>query len=318
MIKYRNTMLIILIMTVLAAIISSCSTVNQDSPLSFVDASGNHPDGWIEAHGSYAGNEGVLCMDCHGDDLAGGITGVSCSTDAVGCHAGGPAFHPADWLDSSLTGNDWHGDAYDNGFQVNGFDCVDCHEPPDLDDPVDGKCIICHFTLSGGRTPGGWAHADNHSQWAGSPEETVCIACHEVNISFGNQPFCHNCHGAGGTHPDPDWAERAQHGVAAKQDPGTMTGFSTCASCHGDDLEGGTAGVSCLTVSGCHPVAAPHPDDSRWRSESTPTHTNTDRDNSSVCGLCHLGDREPPVYVPLPGGSNPDCFNNTLCHGNED
>lgn len=295
----------------LAAAMSNCSTVNPDSPFSFIDETGRHPDGWVSAHGPWAAPDGNRCTDCHGSDLTGGVSGVSCSTDSYNgesCHSAGPAFHPSDWLDSSLTGNDWHGDAYINGLMINGLDCVDCHAPPPLDDPSEGKCIICHFTSDGSRTPGGWTHADNHSQWAGSPEETVCIACHEVNISFGNQPVCHNCHGTGsGTHPDPDWAERAQHGVAAKQNPGTMSGFSTCAACHGDDFNGGSAGVSCLTVAGCHQVAAPHPDGSSWRGESTPTHTNTDRDNAPECALCHQHN-----------AGTPDCFNNTLCHGNAD
>ncbi len=307
-------------MITLAALIAGCSTANQDSPLSLVDSEGNHPDGWVTAHGQYAAPDGSLCMGCHGEDLAGGITGVSCSSDAVGCHSGGPAFHPTDWLNRSAPGYTWHADAYQDGIPVGGPSCVDCHTPPALD-AADGKCLICHFTIGGSKIPpgSGWTHGrTGHEAYAGSAEESVCIACHDINISFGNQPSCHNCHGAGGTHPDPDWAERAQHGVAAKRDPGVMAGFSACASCHGTDFDGGTAGVSCLTVSGCHQAAAPHPYDSRWRSESTPTHTNTDRDNAPVCGLCHLGDREPPIYQPLPPGSNPGCTNNTLCHGNED
>jgi len=194
MIRTGKIILPIIIMMVLAVMLSGCSTANQDSPLSLVDASGNHPDGWIAAHGQYAAPDGSLCMDCHGDDLAGGITGVSCSSDAVGCHTGGPAFHPADWVNRSATGSTWHADAYQDGL----LDCAGCHTPPDLDAPAGGKCLTCHFTIGGSKTPGGWTHAppyDNHSDFAGSPEESVCVACHEVSIKFGYVPdTCHNCH----------------------------------------------------------------------------------------------------------------------------
>ena len=311
MINKRHISLQILIVIFLAAIFTSCSAVNTDSPLSLVGPDGKHLAGWITAHGQYAAPDGSMCTDCHGSDLAGGISGVSCSVDIYNgqsCHgSAGPAFHPADWLDSSLTGEDWHGGAYLAGSPVNGLDCVDCHDPIGVAWPDGGDCVVCHFTPTGDRSPGVWSHADNHSQWAGSPEEAVCIACHDINISFGNQTFCHNCHGAGGIHQDPDWAQRAQHGVTAKQDPGTMTGFGTCAVCHGSSFNGGTSGVSCLNASGCHQVLAPHPDGSSWRGESTPTHTNTDRDNAPACALCHQ---------KSPG--TPGCYNNTLCHGNED
>ena len=312
MISYRDISIQILITIVLAAVFTSCSTANTDSSLSFVNPSGKHPDGWVTAHAQYAVPDGSPCIDCHGVDLAGGISGVSCSVDTYNgqsCHGnGGPVFHPADWLDSSLTGNEWHGSAYQSGLQINGFNCADCHDPLGVAWPDEGDCVVCHFTPTGDRSPGGWSHADNHSDWAGSPEVAVCVACHEINFSFGNQPVCHNCHGTGsGTHPDPDWAERAQHGVAAKQDPGSMAGFGTCAACHGSGFNGGSSGVSCLSLSGCHQVAAPHPDGSSWRGESTPTHTNTDRDNAPECALCHQHN-----------AGTPDCFNNTLCHGNAD
>jgi len=246
--RYPRILKHIFISIIVAAAIVSCSTVNPDSPLSFVDPSGNHPDGWITAHGSFSAPDGTPCMDCHGDDLAGGISGVSCSSDAVGCHTGGPAFHPEDWLDSSLTGNDWHGDAYDNGFQVNGLDCWECHEPPDLDDPDGGKCIICHFTLGGGRSPGGWTHAEDHSAWAGSPEESVCVNCHEVNISFGNQPTCHNCHDI--VVHDVEYLDHDQD----VPDPGDFT--SQCSFCHAITGTSPNSGAP-LCIS-CHTESSPY------------------------------------------------------------
>lgn len=305
-----------LLFLALGVLFSGCSNTNPESPLSLVDASGRHPAGWIDAHMAYAKPDGSLCMDCHGEDLSGGVSGVSCSTGSYGgqsCHANGPAFHPFDWVNKAATGNTWHANAYQGGLQIGGMDCEDCHTPPALDV---GKCVVCHFTLGGSRSPGGWTHGSaGHEAYAGSPEETVCVTCHEVNNRYGHEPFCHNCHQI---HPEPDWAQRALHGVAAKQAPGSMTGFVTCASCHADDFTGGTAGVSCLTAAGCHQAGAPHPYASRWRSESTPTHTSTSRTNAPACGLCHLNRRTPPAYQPLPPGANPGCTNNTLCHGNAD
>ena len=269
----------------LAALISSCSTANQDSPLSLINADGKHPDGWVSAHGQYAAPDGSLCMDCHGDDLAGGISGVSCSTDAVGCHSGGPAFHPADWLDSSLTGNAWHGDAYTNGFLVNGIDdCSDCHEPPALDDPVGGKCIICHFTISGGRSPGGWAHADTgtgHSSYAGSSEETVCVNCHDINISFGNQPSCHNCH---------DVVIHAVPNLGHEQSVSTSGQFTTlCSTCHA--ISGTSPNASAPLCVSCHTESSPYSGANCTSCHGEPPNSGEhgEHDGEADCDECHQG-----------------------------
>ena len=340
MIKRRNAILQILIVTMLAVMLSGCSTANQDSPLSLVDASGNHPDGWLSAHRGYAQPDGSLCMGCHGDDLAGGITSVSCSSDSYNgqschaggpafhpanwvsthrefalpdgtlcmechgddllggtsgvscstdsfngqsCHGSGPAFHPADWLDSSLTGNAWHGDAYDNGFLVNGLDCVDCHEPPDLDDPVGGKCIICHFTLSGGRSPGGWAHASTlHSSFANSPEETVCVACHDVNISFGNQTSCHNCHDI----PTHD-VEYLDHDL----DVPDSSDFTTlCSTCHA--ITGTSPNADAPECVTCHTVGSPYTQTNCTSCHGQPPNTgkhNKHDNEGASCDDCHQG-----------------------------
>jgi hypothetical protein len=224
-------------------------------------------------------------MDCHGDDLAGGISGVSCSSDAVGCHSGGPAFHPADWLDKSLTGNAWHGDAYTNGFLVNGInDCVDCHEPPALDDPAGGKCIICHFTLSGGRSPGGWAHADTgtgHSSYAGSPEQSVCVACHDVNISFGNQDSCHNCH---------DVVIHAVPNLGHELSVPTSSQFTTqCSSCH--SISGTSPNPGAPLCISCHKVGSPYIQTNCTSCHDDPPDTgkhDKHENEGASCDDCHL------------------------------
>jgi len=299
--------------------LSGCSTANQDSPFSLVDDTGHHPDDWSENHGSFSLPDGLICMDCHGDDLDGGITTISCATESLNgqpCHASGPAFHPTDWLNKAASGDTWHADAWQGSLVIGGLTCEDCHTPPNFNDPDGGKCLVCHFTVGGSRTPGGWPHGQSsHQAFARSPEQSVCINCHALNIGFGNQSTCHNCHEI---HPDPDWEERSLHGTAAKEPPGLMAGFETCSTCHGEEFDGGSSGGSCLDISGCHQAETPHPSGDRWRGDSIPTHTDTSRDNAPSCGLCHLGDPEPPVYNPLPAGADPDCFDNTLCHGDED
>jgi hypothetical protein len=281
--RSRNVTFQIILIAALAVMLSSCSTANQDSPLSFVDASGNHPDGWITAHGSYAAPDGSPCMYCHGDDLAGGITGVSCSSDAVGCHSGGPAFHPADWLDSSLTGNAWHGDAYNNFFQINGFECVDCHDPVGVAWPDGGNCVVCHFSPTGGKSPGGWAHASTgHSSFAGSPEQSVCVTCHEVNISFGNQPSCHNCH---------DVVIHAVPNLGHEQSVSTSGQFTTlCSTCHA--ISGTSPNASAPLCVSCHTESSPYSGANCTSCHDDPPDNgkhNKHENEGASCDDCHQG-----------------------------
>jgi len=270
----------------LAALISGCSTANQDSPLSLVNAAGNHPDGWITAHGTYAEPDGSFCMDCHGDDLSGGITGVSCSSDAVGCHSGGPAFHPADWLDSSLTGNAWHGDAYDNGYLINDLNCFVCHDTIiGITWPDPSDCVVCHFTSTGGRYPivSGWAHASTlHSSFAGSPEESVCVACHDVNISFGNQPSCHNCHDL----PTHD-VEYLDHDLDVPDSSDFTTLCSTCHAVTGTSPN--TGAPICVT---CHTVGSPYTQTNCTSCHGNPPNIDDEHGEhigEATCDECHQG-----------------------------
>ena len=73
-----------------AFLATACS--NGKDGLIFTPGIG-HPDGWTAAHGASSGNAERDCSECHGDDLMGGISNVSCfapSLAGVRCHGSGP------------------------------------------------------------------------------------------------------------------------------------------------------------------------------------------------------------------------------------
>lgn len=308
-----------------ALLAAGCSTSNTGSGLNLVDEQGNHPPNFLSAHPAWALPDGGLCKSCHGDDLQGGISRVSCfsaSRNGVGCHANGPAFHPASWLNKAA-GSGFHGAAYAANALINGLTCAGCHVPS----TPSYNCLECHFNEAGTqRVPNGsnYLHGSigGHSAFgpldAPNATTSVCINCHATNNRFGHmpQPFCHNCHSPAppSYHPS-GWGNPDSHGPAAKAAPSLSSGLEFCRTCHGSNFTGGSVGVSCFP---CHNVNAPHPE-SPWRISggSARTHTNVNGGNAPVCFLCHAGgllSSQPPPPPPPPG-TPPGCFNNTLCHG---
>ena len=62
------------------------------------------------------------CTNCHGEDLGGGISKVSCSSgsfDGRACHPGGPGGHPDGWL-ATHTATD----------PAQAAVCAQCHDNP--------------------------------------------------------------------------------------------------------------------------------------------------------------------------------------------
>ena len=224
--RFGNLILQIILIAAMAALISSCSAVNPESPLSLVDGNGNHFAGWIEDHGTVAVSDETLCMPCHGDDLDGGITSVSCSTASIGgqtCHANGPGLHPSDWLDKSSA--DFHALAY----SLASNSCSLCHNPAQPANPPGYNCLDCHFSEDGEqREPNGslYFHGDttsDHQAFTGTDAD-VCVNCHTVNIGFANQASCHNCHDLA-THDVPN----LNHNLAV---PDSNDFDSLCSTCH--------------------------------------------------------------------------------------
>jgi hypothetical protein len=79
--------------------LAGCGTPNDKAP--FPADTGKHAAGWLPAQHSAAAEADIAsCKECHGDDLAGGISGKGCT----GCHMGGPTSkHPTDWANSIQT-----------------------------------------------------------------------------------------------------------------------------------------------------------------------------------------------------------------------
>ena len=152
----------------------------------------------------------------------------------------------------------------------------------------------CHgATLRGGTHPSPtWTKVDGTEAACGTchgtppppphPAQSDCSTCHSGTVSSGmNINVAGGLHingiidyVGGGNHPS-GWASGDQHGVAANQNLGL------CKTCHGADLTGGSAGISCYS---CHAAG--------W---------------DSSCTFCH-GDRtsgraSPPVDTQRRSGT---------------
>ena len=69
-------------MLALAAMAWGCnSTANSNTPI--MDQSGKHTANWISDHGAAYLSNPNSCKECHGSDLLGGISTVSCSRSST-------------------------------------------------------------------------------------------------------------------------------------------------------------------------------------------------------------------------------------------
>jgi DnaJ-class molecular chaperone len=300
---------------------AACSTPNTDSILN--PATGKHSATWYVDHRTAFLKNQAACNECHGSDLHGGISGVSCFSagfSGMTCHASGPSGHPAGW--SSPTAHGASAKAAPNAATTSGFStCQTCHGSDFSGGISTIVCASCH----GGSAPhptawitGTYVHTNTDTGNA-----PVCALCHTGGANSpippppspapGATPGCFNntlCHAVPGHAVG--WSDPTVHGASAKAAPNSaaLQGFSTCQTCHGTDFSGGISTVVCAS---CHGGSAPHP--TAWIT-GTYVHTNTDTGNAPVCALCHTGGANSPIVAPpTPAPGTPiGCFNNTLCH----
>jgi predicted CxxxxCH...CXXCH cytochrome family protein len=327
-----NYMLKAVLLSVAALLLVSCSKSNNKAP-NIDPRTGKHPSGWAVSAG---GNHTTVflsvpssCYECHGKDLAGGISKVSCfsaSRSGISCHANGPGQHPSGWNDAAVHGSR----AKSAATGVDGLaHCQVCHGSDYSGGNVKKSCLNtagCHgAAVSAPHAAKPWlsrlgASSHNNTDASNAP---ACAACHTAGANsarspsppapVGTAPGCFNntlCHGVEGHVTG--WNLPANHGAAAKAAAGGDKGFSACVVCHGANYAGGTALQSCLNAAGCHGagVNSPHPA-TPWQA-----HSATDTSNSTQCAVCHTNGanstRSPRPGDPVGVGG---CFNNTLCHG---
>ena len=350
--NFRNPIGCLILLAALGAA-AGCSTAESPNGsatnMNHVLPSGDSVSGWMvvptggshtsTATQDYIANGGTSsCTECHGSDLAGGISGVSCFGNTAGCHHG-PI---AGWVAVPPAAQN-HGVSAKKAPGSSGFaSCQICHGNNFSGGGANESCLnnaACHG--AGAASP----HAPK--PWRGSPythtdtdtsNAPVCALCHypgspnnpanhpATPAPAGTAPGCFNstlCHGEGGVpHPvGSTWVATSPaaqpHGNSAKATPGTAAGFAYCQVCHGTgtNFSGGSSGVSCYT---CHVPTANSPHASQWRTGDTYVHTSTAAGNAPVCAFCHLNGAISPIAPPsppAPAGTAPGCFNSTLCHG---
>jgi len=323
--ELRHSVLPLFLLVALAGIAGCGSDTSPDVMVS--------PPGWVVAPSggqhatsatlSYIANGGTSsCAECHGADLSGGTSNVSCFGNPSGCHHG-PV---ADWVATTPAAQS-HGVAAKNAPGNSGFaSCQVCHGA-DFRTPRGGanrSCYSCHSLAPHPDRP--WRSSTGSTHTNTDPSNApVCANCHR-NANPGT-PGCFNntlCHSEPGAVPHPvgsAWVTTSPaaqpHAIDAKATAGATTGFTYCQVCHGTgtNFAGGSSNVSCYP---CHSTTTSSPHASQWRTGDTYVHTTTAEGNASVCGFCHLNGANSPIAPPsppAPAGTAPGCFNSTLCHG---
>ena len=297
-------------------IVMACGDVNKQSLLD--SNTGKHPANWNVDHRTAYFSKSDQCQECHGADLRGGVSKVSCfsaSFDGFTCHAGGPgsAPHAIPFAAPALHGSPAKTDL---------SNCQQCHGQPGTINFSGGlastACSTCHTAANA--HPTDWQGLGTYSHRTSGNRTVACAICHNVTAAAPagpnpGAPSCFSatftnalgqaraCH-AGGPGSPPHALplnSPAQHGSLAK------TNLSFCQQCHGQpgtiNFNGGLAPTAC---SACHTPASAHPTD--WQGQGTYTHRNSG--NRSVsCAICHN------VTAATPAGPNPgapSCFSGSF------
>jgi predicted CxxxxCH...CXXCH cytochrome family protein len=183
----------VLILLAAFAVATGCSTANTtsgggDVVVNHVNASGNSVPGWITPTGGSHANSATMnyianggsssCTECHGSDLAGGISRVSCFGNTAGCHH---APIP-NWITAAV-----HGATAKNAPGSSGFaSCQICHGNDFSGGGAKVSCYTCHG-VSAPHAPKPWLGL------SGSPDT------HTDTVEAGNAPVCYQCHAYTGT-----------------------------------------------------------------------------------------------------------------------
>jgi hypothetical protein len=210
-----------LILLAAFAAAAGCSTAESPggagTNINHILPSGSSVSGWkvVPTGGTHAssatldyiangGSSG--CTQCHGSDLTGGISKVSCFGNPAGCH-----HDPmAPWFDFTLGATQQHGVSAKKAPGSSGFAaCQICHGN---DFSGGGAGVVCAGCHGAAPHPSLWLPGDDY-------EHTTTDAA--------NAPVCYQCHQNNNLNPDPSLNP-------TPAPPGTPPGCRNFTMCHGD------------------------------------------------------------------------------------
>jgi len=270
--NFRNPIGCLILLVALGAA-AGCSTAETTggsaTNMNHVLPSGSSVAGWlvVPSGGSHAstatldyidGGGSSGCTECHGSDLSGGISDVSCFGNSTGCHHG-PV---AGWATPAV-----HGAAAKKAPGSSGFaSCQICHGADFRTVRGGSTCFTCHTTAPHAPRPWrgpAYTHTDTNDSNA-----PVCAQCHFPGSSnnpqnhpsapapAGTPPGCFNstlCHGTDTIpHPVP-FNDPVHYDTTSATFAGT-TFPPGCISCHDVSAPSTKAGPVCQT---CHVAASP-------------------------------------------------------------
>ena len=200
----------------LAALAAGCSSGRSPEgpgePMIHTDVSGQSIPNWLVlpsggAHARTATLDFIdsglqsSCVECHGADLSGGISGSSCFQNAAGCHHG-PV---PSWSTPPVHGAAAKGVPVPSGFRS----CQICHGPNFSGGGSGVSCFGCH-TVNAPHAQGPWRGSGVTHDDVDEGNAVVCAQCHSagsplnpaghppVPAAEGSAPGCFNntlCHG---------------------------------------------------------------------------------------------------------------------------
>lgn len=242
------------LLTCAAALLISCAKAN-DTSANIDVRTGKHLPGWLVAtsggaHPAVFLVDPAVCHECHGTDLRGGISAVSCfsvSRNGITCHAGGPSGHPAGWAAAGFHGA--AAKAAEGGITVSGqlsstssfLKCAQCHGAAYDGGIAQRSCLNvagCHGVSGGAPHParpwfstsGGVTHTTADTGNAGQ-----CAVCHTNGAHSTRVPHVGDATGASGCFNNTlcHGAKAAPHSVPyANHYTAARGNFSYCLGCH--------------------------------------------------------------------------------------
>lgn len=327
------------LMALLCVCLWSCSNSNDKAVI--VDSTGKHPDLWAVAssggsHPAFYISTADKCSECHGADLKGGVSAVSCfsaSRSGINCHPAGPSGHPEGFAGPGLHGVNAKSAAV--GSLGMAF-CKNCHGADYRGAGSSKKdCIGCHKltnpTTNAPHSPAPWRGGARTHVTVDPGNAAVCAECHLNGANsavkpspaapVGTAPDCFNntlCHGVTGhANESQPWSAAANHGARGKINLGA------CQSCHATPSSGVNPRFNVAKANlangceSCHKLNTAHP--TPWLIGRLGTPGNVANTTShatagslpTACALCH----GTALNGALGGGTAPSCMSATTIGG---